>query len=166
MFRNKTKVLSLNLSLYHSSCIYSYNGRAKQHTHLEVLGELLVELVVVVLVLGQIVDQLHALLDQVLADDLEDLALLQHLAGDVEGEVLRVHHALDEVEVLRDDVLAVVHDEDSANVQLDVVLLLLVLKHVEGSALGDEEQSTELQLSLHREVLHKQTHSYKLGRGK
>lgn len=33
------------------------------------------------------------LLHQVLLDDLEDLVLLQHLAGDVEGQVLAVHHA-------------------------------------------------------------------------
>ena len=113
-----------------------------------------IELVVVVLILSQIFDELHALLHQVLADHLEDLALLHHLTGNVEGQVFGVNHTPHKVQVLRDDVLTVVHDEDSAHVQLDVVLLLLVLKQVEGSTLGDEEQSTELQLPLHREVLH------------
>ena len=65
--------------------------------YLDVLGELLVEFLVVVLVLGQFGEELHALLDQVLADDLQDLALLQHLSGDVQGQILRVHHTLDEV---------------------------------------------------------------------
>jgi hypothetical protein len=42
--------------------------------------------------------------------------------------------ALDEVKVLGDEVLAVVHDEDAANVELDVVTLLLCLEKVERRA--------------------------------
>lgn len=44
------------------------------------------------------------------------------------------------------------HDEDSADIQLDVVALLLTLKQIEGGALGDEENGLEFQLSFHREV--------------
>lgn len=73
-------------------------------------------------------EQLHALLNDVLADDLEDLVLLEGLTGDVEGEILRVNDTLDEVEVLGDDVLAVVHDEDTADIKFDVVALLLGLE--------------------------------------
>lgn len=51
-------------------------------------------------------------------------------------------------EVLWDELLAVVHDEDSAHIELDVVLLLLVLKEVERSAPGHEEQGTEFKLTL------------------
>ena len=90
-------------------------GAVLVDAELDVLAELLVELLVVVLVLGELVEELHALLDQVLADHLEDLVLLQHLAGDVEGQVLGVDDALDKVEVLGDDLLAVVHDEDPAD---------------------------------------------------
>lgn len=61
-------------------------------SYLEVLGEAIIELVVVLPVLCQLAEQLHTLLDDVLADDLEDLALLQHLSGDVQGEILRVYH--------------------------------------------------------------------------
>ena len=118
-------------------------------TYLEVFGELFVELLEVVLVLDKVIDELHALLDEVLADDLEDLALLQHLTRDVERQVLRVDHALHEVEVLGNEVLAVVHDEDAAHVELDVVALLLVLEHVEGRASRHEQQRAELQLTLH-----------------
>merc|ERR1719235_360327 len=70
---------------------------------LQVLAEGLVELIEVVLVLRDLVEHLEALLDDVLADDLEDLILLEHLARDVEGQVLRVDDALDEAEVLRDN---------------------------------------------------------------
>ena len=67
-------------------------GRVLVDAQLEVLAELLVELLVVVLVLGGLLDELDHLLDQVLADDLEDLVLLEHLTGDVERQVLRVHN--------------------------------------------------------------------------
>ena len=56
-------------------------------------------------------------------------------------------------QIFRDELVAVVHDEDPAHVQLDVVLLLLVLKEVEGRAARHEDQRAELQLTLHREVL-------------
>ena len=80
--------------------------------------------------------------------------MLEHLTRDVEWQVFGVDDALDEVQVLGDELFTVVHDEDPADVQLDVVLLFLVLKQVEGGALGDEEEGAELQLSLNREMLH------------
>lgn len=92
-----------------------------------------------VLVLGDVGEHLEGLLDEVLANDLEDLVLLKSLARDVEGEILGVDDTLDEVEVLGDEVLAVVHDEDAANVELDVVALLLGLEEVEGSTAGGRE---------------------------
>ena len=64
---------------------------------------------------------------------LEDLVLLQHLTGDVEGQVLAVHNTLDKAKVLRDELITVVHDEDTSHIQLDVVLLLLGVKEVKGS---------------------------------
>ncbi|KAI3479872.1 hypothetical protein L1887_58069 [Cichorium endivia] len=120
---------------------------------LEVLAKGLVELGKVVLVLGDLGDHVEGLLDDVLADDLEDLVLLERLARDVEGQVLRVDDALDKVEVFGDDVLAVVHDEDAADVELDVVALLLGLKEIEGGALGHKEERLELELALDGEVL-------------
>lgn len=60
---------------------------------------------------------------------------------------------LDEVEILRNEVLAVVHDEDAADIELDVVALLLGLKEIERRALGHKQDGTELKLTLDREVL-------------
>lgn len=65
--------------------------------YLDVLGEPFIKLLVVLLVLSQFSKELQALFDDVFAYDLQDLALLQHLSGDVEGQVLRVHYATDEV---------------------------------------------------------------------
>jgi hypothetical protein len=45
-------------------------------TELQVLGEGSVEFVVVLLVLGNLGDDIESLLDQVLSDDLQDLVLL------------------------------------------------------------------------------------------
>lgn len=106
-----------------------------------------------VLVLSDIRDHLHSLLDQVLSDNLENLVLLKGLTRDVEGKILGIDDTLDEVEVFGNEVLAVVHDEDSSNVELDVVALLLRFEEVEGSTLGDEEDSLEFELTLNREVL-------------
>merc|ERR1719333_1418496 len=122
---------------------------------LQILVEGLVELLVLVLVLGDLVEELDRLLDEVLLDDLEDLVLLQRLARDVEREVLGIDDALDEGQELGHQVLAVVHDEDAAHVELDVVELLLVaaLEHVEGRAARHEEDRSKFELALDREVL-------------
>ena len=99
-------------------------------TELQVLAEGLVELSEVILILGDLSEEVEALLDDVLTNDLENLILLERLTRDVEGKILRVDNTLDEVEVLGDEVLAVVHDEDTADVELDVVALLLRLEQV------------------------------------
>ncbi|CAG9994060.1 unnamed protein product [Clonostachys byssicola] len=122
-------------------------------TELEVLGEGAVELVELLLVLGDLLEELKRLLDDVLLDDLHDLVLLESLTGQVEGKILRVDNTLDESEPLRDEVSSVISDEDTADVKLDVVLGLLSLEQVEGSTLGNEEDGTELELTLNGEVL-------------
>lgn len=140
-------------------------------TKLDVLAESLVELGKVVLVLSNLGEQVHALFNEVLANDLQDLVLLEGFTGNVEGEILRVDDTLDEVEVLGNEILTVVHDEDTADVKLDVVALLLCLEEIEGSPwfdtsarfqrtgvggykpLWNEDDRLELELTLNGEVL-------------
>ena len=107
---------------------------------LDVLSESLVELGKVVLVLSDLGEQFHALLDEILANDLQDLVLLEGFTGDVEGEVLGVDDTLDKVEVLGNKVFAVVHDKDAADVKLDVVALLLRLEEIEWSPWRDTSE--------------------------
>jgi hypothetical protein len=57
------------------------------------------------------------------------------------------------VEPFGNKVLAVVGNEHTANVELDVVALLAALEHVEGRAAGNKEDSAEFELTLDREVL-------------
>lgn len=103
------------------------------NTKLDVLAKGLVEFGEVVLVFSNLTDEVHSLLHKVLADDLEDFVLLEGLTGDVKGKVFRVDDALNKVEVLGNEVLAVVHDEDTADVELDVVTLFLRLEEIKGS---------------------------------
>jgi hypothetical protein len=79
--------------------------------------------------------------------------LLKHFTRNVEGKIFRVDDSLHEVEVLGDELLAVVHDKDTADVQLDVILLLAVLKQIERCTAWDEEWSAELELAFIREML-------------
>ena len=52
--------------------------------------------------------------------------LLQDLARDVQRQVVRVDHALDEAQVGRHQLLGVVHDEHALDVQLDAAALVAV----------------------------------------
>jgi hypothetical protein len=60
-------------------------------TELDVLAKGLVELLEVVLVLGDLAYQVQTLLDDVLTDDLQDLVLLKSLTRNVQRKVLRVN---------------------------------------------------------------------------
>ena len=49
--------------------------------------------------------------------------------------------------IFRDEILTVVHDENTSNVQLNVVLHLTVLKQVKGSTFWDKEKGAEFKLT-------------------
>merc|ERR1712110_78095 len=49
------------------------------------------------------------------------LVLLKGLTGDVEGQVLRVDNTLDEGKPVWNNFLAVVHDENTSDIKLNVV---------------------------------------------
>lgn len=59
--------------------------------------------------------------------------MLKGFTGDVKGQILGIDDTLDEAEVFGNEILAVIHDEDSSDVELDVVPLLLALEKVERS---------------------------------
>jgi hypothetical protein len=106
------------------------------NTKLDVLAKGLVELGEVVFVFRNLADEVHGLLHKVLANDLEDFVLLESLMGDVKREIFRVDDTLDEVEVLGNEVLTVIHDEYTADVEFDVVVLLLGLEEIERSTIN------------------------------
>merc|ERR1719463_772886 len=61
-----------------------------------------------VVLLRQLLHELQDLPHQLLGDHLDDLVLLELLAGDVQGEIVGVHNATDEVQVPREEVLELV----------------------------------------------------------
>ena len=107
-----------------------------------------------VLLLCDLCEHLQALLHEILLDHSQDLVLLQGLTGDVQWQILGIHDALHKVQPLGHQFLAVVHDENSSHVEFDVVPLLLGFEEIERSPARNEQQSTELKLTLHAEVLH------------
>ena len=111
-------------------------------------AEGLPELVVAVgLVLPHLVQGVEDLLYEAVLDLRRLAVLLEHLARDVEREVLGVHDALDEAHVFGDQIFAVVHDEYAADVELYPVFAVLV-EEVHRRARGDEEQRAEFARAL------------------
>lgn len=118
----------------------------------QVFGELFLELSLVFLVFCNFCEHFQAPFDNVFLDDLQHFVLLQHFSGNVQRQVVGVDDALDEAQPLRDEFLAVVHDEDPPDLQLDVVFLLLALEQVVRRAFGCEQHGLELELPLDAEV--------------
>lgn len=111
---------------------------------LEVLAELFVEFLEVFSILRDFLEELKAFLGDVLLDNLKNLVVLEILSGDVKRKILGVNNTSDEAKIFGDQLIAVIHNEDSSNVQLNVVFLLLGLEHIKGSSLGDEDDRLEL----------------------
>jgi hypothetical protein len=52
-----------------------------------------------------------------------------------------------------DEIVAALHDEDSADIELNVVALLLGPEEIEGCTHGNEEDKLELEMAFNGEVL-------------
>src|SRR5580658_4927249 len=87
-------------------------------------------------------------LDELLADDLDLPIFLQDLARDVQRQVVRVDHPLDEAHVLREQFLALVHDENAFDVERDAALHLRAVE-IERRLRGDVEQRVRFDGALH-----------------
>mmetsp|Transcript_50154 Transcript_50154/g.82618 ORF Transcript_50154/g.82618 Transcript_50154/m.82618 type:complete len:468 (+) Transcript_50154:273-1676(+) len=129
-------------------------GGVFMHPELQALAERLVKLLVIILLLCNLREHLQALLHKVLLNHSQDLVLLQGLARDVQGKVLRIHNTFHEVQPLWHELLAVIHDEDTADVKLDVVPLLLGLEEIKRRPARDKKQGAEFKLALNAEMFH------------
>ena len=110
-----------------------------QHAHLQGPAEVLIELLIARPVIREHLLQLRDnLLFQVGGDDLQLPVMLQQLTGDVQAQVRGVHHAPHEAEILRQQLLAVVHDHDAGGIQLQARLKFLGV--IEARHLGGDEQ--------------------------
>ena len=121
---------------------------------LDALGEGLVEGLVFLPVAVQHLLELGLdLLLQVVGDGLQLPVVLQ--PRDVQGQIRGVHQALDEAEVVGEQILAGVHDHDAAAIQLQPPLVALG-EEVPGGLLGDEQQRRVGHCALHRHPDHAQ----------
>jgi hypothetical protein len=100
---------------------------------------------------GHVFDHAQHALGAAFADGLDGAAFLQQLARDVERQVGRIHHALDEAQVGGHQRLGVVHDEDALDVELHARGLVAV-EHVHGRLGRDEEQLRVLGRAFHAVV--------------
>ena len=89
-------------------------------------------------VLGQVFQERQHAPDIALANQADVTAFLQDLARDVERQVAGIDHAAHEAQVDRDQLLGIVHDEDTPHVQAHAVALLAI-PQVEGGMLGNIE---------------------------
>ena len=88
------------------------------------------------------------LLFQITCNQLELAVVLEHLAGDVQAQILGVHHALDEAEVLRQQVGAVLIDQHAGRIELQALFIVGGIEIV-WRAFGDEQQGLVGQAALH-----------------
>ncbi len=119
---------------------------------LQDVAERLPEAVVLGGVLRSLVEEIQHLLDDLLADHAHDRRILEELARDVERQILRIDDAAHEPEPARQELLALLHDEDALHVESQAVLHV-GREEIEGRALRDEQEPREELRPLHLEVL-------------
>ena len=78
--------------------------------------------------------------------------LLENLARHVERQIVGIHHAADEPQIVRNQLLALVGDEDAADVELKPTLLQIRHQQIERRLLRQKQQRLELAGPLGGEV--------------
>ena len=82
------------------------------------------------------------------ADGFDDLVLLQDLPGDIQRQVVGIHHAFYETQVRGQQLFCVVHDEYPLDVEFDAVALFPV-PQIKRCARGNEQQAGVFQFAFH-----------------
>lgn len=111
----------------------------------ELLPEFLVAFGVV---FGQLVQHLQHTLGQRAAQVLRHAAVLQDLARHVQRQIVGIDQATHEAQVVRHELLGVVHDEHALHIQLQAVLVIAV-PHVPRRLRRDVQQAGVFLLALH-----------------
>ena len=87
-----------------------------------------------------------------LFDAPDDRVLLQYLARNVERQIARIDHPADEAQIIRQQLLALVGDEDPLHIELKSLLLKVRHQQIERGLFGQEQQRCELVASLGGEM--------------
>ncbi len=104
-------------------------GKILTRTFLQHAAELVPEFRILLrLVFRQIFQQPQQLLHRTGLDGIDILAVLQNLARDIQRQVGAVDDATHEAQILRHQLLGILHDEHTLHIQFDAVTALAVIK--------------------------------------
>ena len=123
------------------------------NTEFKIFAELFVGLFEIFSVFCDFLEEFKTFFGDVLLDNFKDFVMLEILSADVERKIFGVNHTSDESKIFRDQLFAIVHNEDSSNVQFNIIFLLLCLEHIEGCSLGNENYRFEFETSFNRKLL-------------
>jgi hypothetical protein len=73
---------------------------------------------------------------------------LESFSGNVKWEIIGINDTFYEGEPFWDEVFTVIHDKNSSDIQLKIILLLLVLKKIKWSSFWHKQKSCKFQLAL------------------
>jgi hypothetical protein len=79
-------------------------------------------------VLRNLAEQFKGLLHNILLDHFHNLVLLESLTRQIQRQIFGINHTLNEAKPLRNEISCVISDENTSNIELDVVLGLLGLE--------------------------------------
>ena len=103
------------------------------------------------IVLRQFFQHLQRTFGQGVAQVTGDGAVLKNFTGDVQRQIVGVYQATHKAQVVRHELLGVVHDEDALHVQLQAVLVIAV-PHVPWRLRRDVQQAGVLLFPFHTVV--------------
>lgn len=113
------------------------------HTEFKVFSKLFIEFFVVFGIFRNLSEEFKTFFSDVFLDNFKDFMLLKEFSRDVKRKIFRVNNTFNETEIVRDKFLAVIHNEDSSNVEFDVVFLLFGFEEIKWSSFGDVENGSE-----------------------
>ena len=129
------------LNLKNSASLHSVGG-ILMDAKLQALAKLFVELLVVILPLGNLIKRFEALLNKVLLDHTQDLVLLQSPPSDCQRKISGTHDAFDKIQPLWYELVTIIH------------ALLLCLKQFERRTAWHKKHHAKLKLAFHAGILH------------
>jgi hypothetical protein len=62
---------------------------------------------------------------------------LKEFSRNIQREIFGVDDTFDEGEIIRDQVFAIIHDENSSDIEFDIIFFLFGFKKIERSSLRD-----------------------------
>mmetsp|Transcript_12283 Transcript_12283/g.17884 ORF Transcript_12283/g.17884 Transcript_12283/m.17884 type:complete len:235 (-) Transcript_12283:117-821(-) len=118
-------------------------------SNLQVLTKVIPEhdILAMVLILSNITEHVKRLAYKALINDTQHLGLLENLATDIQGKIIRIHNSLNELEPTGHDILKLIIDENTLDVESDIACILV--EHIFAQLKGEHSRNVEESLTLH-----------------